>query len=242
MGADVERVTGLGTSLREQVSIVGWALETRLATMRLALVRGVGGPSDRILSVVRAARVAFPRRLSLAFADASMLEVSDEHLLVFDCISSDTELCAFATGSSQLTLPRALMIHMDFMDQRRVGGHAPRPPAGAGVAAAASVLSFVYNEGIADFIDTIVIVFKATGLEVDELEKIAARFTALLKEAPNRQPVVGAALHDLNSSLVQIGAQTKSMSGEVNVRFIVLLSLFDRSQGRVNGGKAGRLT
>jgi hypothetical protein len=131
---------------------------------------------------------------------------------------------------------------MDFMDQRRVGGHAPRPPAGAGVAAAASVLSFVYNEGIADFIDTIVIVFKATGLEVDELEKIAARFTALLKEAPNRQPVVGAALHDLNSSLVQIGAQTKSMSGEVNVRFIVLLSLFDRSQGRVNGGKAGRLT
>ena len=48
MGADVERVTGLGTSLREQVSIVGWALETRLATLRLALVRGVGGPSDRI--------------------------------------------------------------------------------------------------------------------------------------------------------------------------------------------------
>ena len=30
-----------------------------------------------------------------------------------------------------------------------------------------------------------------------------------------------------------------TMSGEVNVRFIVLLSLFDRSQGRVCGGKAG---
>jgi hypothetical protein len=133
--------------------------------MRLALVRGVGGPSDRIFSVVSAARVAFPRRLSQAFADASMLEVSDEHLLVFDRISSDTELCAFATGSSQLTLLRALMIHMDFMDQRRVGGHVPRPPAGAGVAAAASILSFVYNEGITDFIDTIVIVLKATGLE-----------------------------------------------------------------------------
>jgi hypothetical protein len=56
-----------------------------------------------------------------------MLEVSDEHLFVFDRISSDTELCAFATDSSQLT--RALMIHMDFMDLRRVGGHAPRPPA-----------------------------------------------------------------------------------------------------------------
>ena len=33
-----------------------------------------------------------------------------------------------------------------------------------------------------------------------------------------------------------------TLSGEVNVRFIVLLSLFDRSQGRVRGGKAGRLT
>ena len=33
-----------------------------------------------------------------------------------------------------------------------------------------------------------------------------------------------------------------TMSGEVNVRFIVLLSLFYRSQGRVCGGKAGRLT
>ena len=30
-----------------------------------------------------------------------------------------------------------------------------------------------------------------------------------------------------------------TMSGEVNVRFIVLLSLFDRTQGRVCGGKAG---
>ena len=29
------------------------------------------------------------------------------------------------------------------------------------------------------------------------------------------------------------------MSGEVNVRFIVLLSLFDRTQGRLCGGKAG---
>jgi hypothetical protein len=139
-----------------------------------------------------------------------MLEVSEEHLLVFDRISSDTELCSFATGSSQLTLSCALMMHMGFMDQRRVGGHAPRPPADAGVAAAASVLSFVYNEGITDFIDTIAIVLKATGLEVDGLEKITARCTALFKEAPNRQPVAGAALHDLNSSLVQIGAQTKS--------------------------------
>ena len=94
---------------------------------------------------MRAARVAFPRRLSFAFAEASMLEVSDEHLLVvFDRISPDTELCVFSTGScSPLTLPRALMIHMYFMDQRRVGGHASRPPAGAGVAAAASILSFV---------------------------------------------------------------------------------------------------
>ena len=30
-----------------------------------------------------------------------------------------------------------------------------------------------------------------------------------------------------------------TLSGEVNVRFIVLLSLFDRTQGRVCGGKAG---
>jgi hypothetical protein len=54
------------------------------------------------------------------------------------------------------------------------------------------------HEGIADFIDTIVIVLKATGLEVGELEKIAARCPASppsskkrLKEAPNRQTVVG---------------------------------------------------
>ena len=33
-----------------------------------------------------------------------------------------------------------------------------------------------------------------------------------------------------------------TLSVEVNVRFIVLLSLFDRTQGRVRGGKAGRLT
>ena len=33
-----------------------------------------------------------------------------------------------------------------------------------------------------------------------------------------------------------------TLSGEVNVRFIALLSLFDRTQGRVCGGKAGRLT
>ena len=33
-----------------------------------------------------------------------------------------------------------------------------------------------------------------------------------------------------------------TLSGEVNVQFIVLLSLFCRSQGRVCGGKAGRLT
>ena len=31
-----------------------------------------------------------------------------------------------------------------------------------------------------------------------------------------------------------------TLSGEVNVRFIALLSLFDRTQGRVRGGKAGR--
>ena len=31
-----------------------------------------------------------------------------------------------------------------------------------------------------------------------------------------------------------------TLSGEVNVRVIVLLSLFDRTQGRVRGGKAGR--
>ena len=30
------------------------------------------------------------------------------------------------------------------------------------------------------------------------------------------------------------------LSGEGNVRFIVLLCLFDRTQGRVCGGKAGR--
>jgi hypothetical protein len=33
-----------------------------------------------------------------------------------------------------------------------------------------------------------------------------------------------------------------TLSGEVNVRFIALLSLFDRAQGRVCGGQAGRLT
>ena len=32
-----------------------------------------------------------------------------------------------------------------------------------------------------------------------------------------------------------------TLSGEVNVRFIVLLSLFDRTQGRVRGRKAGPL-
>jgi len=31
-----------------------------------------------------------------------------------------------------------------------------------------------------------------------------------------------------------------TLSGEVNVQFIVLFSLFDRTQGRVRGGKAGR--
>ena len=31
-----------------------------------------------------------------------------------------------------------------------------------------------------------------------------------------------------------------TLSGEVNVLFIVLLSLFDRTQGHVRGGKAGR--
>ena len=33
-----------------------------------------------------------------------------------------------------------------------------------------------------------------------------------------------------------------TLSSEVNVQFIVLLSLFDRTQGRIRGGKAGRLT
>jgi len=33
-----------------------------------------------------------------------------------------------------------------------------------------------------------------------------------------------------------------TMLGEVDMRFIVLLSPFDRTQGRVGGGKAGRLT
>ena len=33
-----------------------------------------------------------------------------------------------------------------------------------------------------------------------------------------------------------------TLASEVNVRFIVLLSLFDRTQGRVRGEKAGRLT
>ena len=33
-----------------------------------------------------------------------------------------------------------------------------------------------------------------------------------------------------------------TMLSEVNVQFIALLSLFDRTQGRVRGGKAGRLT
>ena len=33
-----------------------------------------------------------------------------------------------------------------------------------------------------------------------------------------------------------------TLSGEVNVRFIALLSLFDRTQGRVRGKKAGRMT
>ena len=31
-----------------------------------------------------------------------------------------------------------------------------------------------------------------------------------------------------------------TLSGEVNVRFITLLSLFDRTQGRVRGKKVGR--
>ena len=31
-----------------------------------------------------------------------------------------------------------------------------------------------------------------------------------------------------------------TLSGEVNARFIVLLSLFDHTQGRIRGGKAGQ--
>ena len=33
-----------------------------------------------------------------------------------------------------------------------------------------------------------------------------------------------------------------TLSGEVNVRLIALLSLFGRTEGRVGGGKAGGLT
>jgi len=33
-----------------------------------------------------------------------------------------------------------------------------------------------------------------------------------------------------------------TLSKEINVRFIALISLFDRTQGRVCGGQAGRLT
>ena len=33
-----------------------------------------------------------------------------------------------------------------------------------------------------------------------------------------------------------------TLSGEVDVRFIALLSLFHRTQGRIGGRKAGRLT
>jgi hypothetical protein len=33
-----------------------------------------------------------------------------------------------------------------------------------------------------------------------------------------------------------------TLSGEVDVRLIALLSLFGRTEGRVGGGKAGRLT
>ena len=33
-----------------------------------------------------------------------------------------------------------------------------------------------------------------------------------------------------------------TLPGEVNVHLIVLLIFFDRTQGRVHGGKAGRLT
>ena len=43
-----------------------------------------------------------------------------------------------------------------------------------------------------------------------------------------------------NCARCELGLTT--LSGEVNVRFIVLLSLFDRKQGRVCGGNAGRLT
>ena len=41
-----------------------------------------------------------------------------------------------------------------------------------------------------------------------------------------------------NCARCDLGLTT--LSGEVNVRFIVLLSLLDRAQGRVRGGKAGR--
>jgi len=43
-----------------------------------------------------------------------------------------------------------------------------------------------------------------------------------------------------NSTRCNWGLAT--LTGEVNVLFIVLLSLFDRTQGRVRGGKAGELT
>jgi hypothetical protein len=41
---------------------------------------------------------------------------------------------------------------------------------------------------------------------------------------------------------VRCNGELTTMLGDVDVRFITLLSLFDRTQGRVGGGKAGRLT
>ena len=51
---------------------------------------------------------------------------------------------------------------------------------------------------------------------------------------------VGAARQDKrNGELRYCHWGLTTQSGKVNVRFIVFLSLFDRTQGRVRGGKAG---
>ena len=66
--------------------------------------------------------------------------------------------------------------------------------------------------------------------------KILKKFTTLFGTS------VPPALPNAMENCARCERNLTKLSVEVNVRFIALLSLFGRSQGRVCGGKAGPLT
>ena len=82
---------------------------------------------------------------------------------------------------------------------------------------------------------------------VQFLEALSPAWTELVVcDAPAATPVLAAAAlpGKINAmeNCVHCHWGLTTLSGEVNVRFIVHLSLFDRTQGRICGRKAGRLT